>query len=580
VTISCVYHPPPDDASAWYELTHVYVPATACPELLEPARDALLAAADARFEAAPDEARAGSRKLKMKKLSDSKGIKGEITDVAKAGGRGSKTQGGRMCMYGAHSRRASGPSEKVPGKAEKWPDHYNPSGVCADVDSDTVMGGARHGAMQAVAAHAGTLERLETALLPEAGAARRAIADGCDPNAEYRVASKSAAGERTNSTGMSLSLTHGYVVCMHNDSGAALEAIGFAYKAESPLPSGHELLFAVAGCIHPLPVDRDGFVFVAVRGEGVYHGTLPTSSTEPHFADHAGVGSALVNKADLVQLLAERGELGQKPWPTPEELKARREEVAAQKNEGGLAKALRDLAAKQRASEDAQRELVSSLQSAAEAVGDAAGDEAGEGDVGSSSAQGERDAARQAIHAAERQTADGALDMWLTKTDKARERLQAMAGLLPLTGDGEAEAAAEADPEAEENPAAAAEGVPKTREELLVAIADPVREYGLLKTAVSTLATPAFKALKAICAAKGVNVPAAAAEHKKGQPLPDGFSIVKVSCRCPTTVRLAQPYSCSQPPPSRLPPLNLNCKAGPALQLLPPSTHTRHLPST
>ena len=37
VTISCVYHPPKDGASAWYELTHVYVPATALPELLVPA---------------------------------------------------------------------------------------------------------------------------------------------------------------------------------------------------------------------------------------------------------------------------------------------------------------------------------------------------------------------------------------------------------------------------------------------------------------------------------------------------------------------------------------------------------------
>ena len=318
---------------------------------------------------------------------------------------------------------------------------------------------------------------------------------------------------------------------MHNDSGAALEAIGFSYAAESPLPSGHEWLFAVAGCIHPLPVDREGFVFVAVRGKGVYHGTLPTSSTEPHFADHAGVGSALVNKADLVQLLAKGGEPGQKPWPTPEELKARREEVAAQQKEGGLAKEVRDLAAKQRACEDAQRELVSSLQSAAEAVGDGAGDEAGEGEVGSISAQGERDAARQVIHAAERQTADGALDMVVTATDKARERLQAMqamAGLPPLTGDGEAGAAAEAEPEAEESPAAAAEGAPKTREELLDAIADPAREYGLLKTAESTLATPAIKALKAMCAVKGVDVPAAAEAHKKGQPLPDGFFIVKV----------------------------------------------------
>ena len=138
VTISCVYHPPKDDTPAWYELTHVYVPATACPELLTPARDALLSAADARFEPAPDEARAGSRKLKKKKLSDSKGIRGEITDVAKPKGRGSKSQGGRMCMYGAHSRRASGPSDKVSDKAEKWPDHYNPSGARADVDDGTV----------------------------------------------------------------------------------------------------------------------------------------------------------------------------------------------------------------------------------------------------------------------------------------------------------------------------------------------------------------------------------------------------------------------------------------------------------
>jgi len=315
---------------------------------------------------------------------------------------------------------------------------------------------------------------------------------------------------------------------MHNDSGAALEAIGFAYAAQSPLPNGHEWIFAVAGCLHPLPVDRDGFVFVAVRGKGVYHGTLPTSSTEPHFADHAGVGSALVNKADLVQLLAKRDEPGQLPWPTPEELKARREEVAAQKKEGGLAKEVRDLAAKQRACEDAQRELASSLQSAAEAVGNEVGDEASEGEAGSSSAQGEHEAARQAIYAAERQIADGALDVVVSAAAKACERLRAMAGLEPLTGDGEAGAAAEAEPEAEESPAAAAEGVPKTREELLAVIADPAREYGLLKTAESTLATPAIKALKAMCAVKGVDVPAAAEAHKKGQPLPDGFFIVKV----------------------------------------------------
>ena len=342
---------------------------------------------------------------------------------------------------------------------------------------------------------------------------------------------------------------------MHNDSGAALEAIGFSYAAESPLPSGHEWLFAVAGCLHPLPVDRDGFVFVAVRGRGVYHGTLPTSSTEPHFAEHAGVGSALVNKADLVQMLAKRDEPGQLPWPTPEELTARREEVAAQKKEGGLAKEVRDLAAKQRACEDAQRELASSLQSAAEAVGNEAGDEAGEGEAGSSSAQGEHEAARQAIYAAERQIADGALDVVVSAAAKACERLRAMAGLEPLTANCEVEAAAaaaaddegeessnsesEVEADAEEDPAAAAaaEGVPKTQPELLLAIADPEREFGLLKTAESTLATPAIRALKAMCMTKDVPVPEAVAQHRRGggsqagDPLPADMFIVKVRPR-------------------------------------------------
>ena len=89
-----------------------------------------------------------------------------------------------------------------------------------------------------------------------------------------------------------------------------------------------------------------------------------------------------------------------------------------------------------------------------------------------------------------------------------------------------ADAAAEAESEAEESAAAAAGGVPKTREELKAAIAH--HEFGLFKPADSMLATPAIKALKAMCAAKGVNVPAAAAAHKRGQPLPDGFVIMKV----------------------------------------------------
>ena len=45
--------------------------------------------------------------------------------------------------------------------------------------------------------------------------------------------------------------------------------------------------------------------FAAVRGSGVAHGTLPTSSTDWHCANHPGVGSALVSKRELVEEVAE-----------------------------------------------------------------------------------------------------------------------------------------------------------------------------------------------------------------------------------------------------------------------------------
>ena len=240
-TISCVYHPPKDEVlGPWYELTHVYVPKSACPAL-EPAHNALLAVADKRFEADSDaDYAAGSRKLKLLNLSSSGGVRGEITDVAKAGGRGNKVQGGRMCMYGAHMMEVGrGTSVTVPGRAKAWATHYNPSGARADVDDDSVMGDARHDAMQLVAAHAGALERLETALLPGAGAARRAIANGCDPDEEYRVASKDAEGEPSKSTGMSLSLTHGcagHTPCPHLPHRRAPPAFPTDRRAHHPTP--------------------------------------------------------------------------------------------------------------------------------------------------------------------------------------------------------------------------------------------------------------------------------------------------------------------------------------------------------
>ena len=64
----------------------------------------------------------------------------------------------------------------------------------------------------------------------------------------------------------------------------------------------------------------------------------------------------------------------------------------------------------------------------------------------------------------------------------------------------------------EEEGETATGAVPTNREELLVAIAEC--DFGLLTTAESTLATPAIRALKTMCKARGVAVPEAAAKHR------------------------------------------------------------------
>ncbi len=333
---------------------------------------------------------------------------------------------------------------------------------------------------------------------------------------------------------------------MHNDSGAALEAIGFAYAAQTPLPEGHEWLFAVAGCIHPLPVDREGFVFVAVRGKGVHHGTLPTSSTEPHFANHAGIGSALVNKSDLVTLLGKHDEPDQLPFPTPEELKAQQAKVAAEKaaekKQGPLAKAARDLAETQRALEDAQRKHAESLQNAAKAVGDEGGGT--EGEAGSS-AQGEVDAAKQAIHAAEqRLEASGLLEV-TTATAKAAERLQAMAGPDPLVGAVPVEAA---EGEEDEEQDAAAVEMPRSATALFKRMSDPDEQFGVSRDRSCAMAAPAMGQLKEFCTANDLDVPSACEQYGYGQPLPDEYVIVHVRRNTPPSRALCgsmDPHSSS-----------------------------------
>ena len=73
------------------------------------------------------------------------------------------------------------------------------------------------------------------------------------------------------------------------------------------------------------------------------------------------------------------------------------------------------------------------------------------------------------------------------------------------------------------------EVTPQTRAELLAAIADPKREFGLLTTAPSTLLAPAFRALEIFCQTKSMPLPAIWPAHERGQPLPKGCFIVKAS---------------------------------------------------
>ena len=314
-TITCIFHEATSDCDGWYEVTHLFVPSGSLDSsVLEDARVALIAAANARFEFATDEA---GRPFSKRKTP--RNVSGEYFVQE----RGGKAMEGFMFMYGSHARFASGKDEieKVPGCAVEWPARYNEG---RSARSDAAI-------EQAIDDLSSAFTVVESTLMPEAAHYRRLLADDYDPEANFRVIK----GE-PNSTGFSISLTAGYVVMAHDDSGLALELIGFVYPYGTPLPDGHAWEFAVAGCIHPLPKTPDEFVLVAVRGKGVAHGTLPTSSTQPHCASHPGIGSALVSKKDMIRVLDKMRQPNALPAPTQAQIDARRDEVDLAKRKAVL----------------------------------------------------------------------------------------------------------------------------------------------------------------------------------------------------------------------------------------------------
>eukprot|EP00966_Prymnesium_polylepis_P126937 2935712-Prymnesium_polylepis.1 len=91
-----------------------------------------------------------------------------------------------------------------------------------------------------------------------------------------------------------MALAGGYVVEAHNDSGLALEMIAFQCSSTAPMPEAHAWEFVVGGLVQKLPTSPSETVFIAVKGEGCSHVTLPTSSSRPHLALHPGFSTTLV----------------------------------------------------------------------------------------------------------------------------------------------------------------------------------------------------------------------------------------------------------------------------------------------
>ena len=154
-------------------------------------------------------------------------------------------------------------------------------------------------------------------MIPSLAKSRDEIANAHDPQALHRMSEICSA--------FATSLACHYVVTAHDDSGKAAETIQFLNR-NGPLPEGHEWLFVMSGHVHPLPDVIGGSALLFIDGEGVYHGTLPTSSTEPTL-DHGNLGSALVTKKHTLDSFSRQ--MQSRSMTTPEDWLASRTFLAA-----------------------------------------------------------------------------------------------------------------------------------------------------------------------------------------------------------------------------------------------------------
>jgi hypothetical protein len=197
--------------------------------------------------------------------------------VVKRGPR--KRQEGHMVMYG--TQVVYGRNAACLGLTTKW----QPGAYFVTGRRDSQLN-------ELVAALAEEMSVLEEALTPAAAQARAARLDALDPEKKHRISEQCK--------GLSMAVTSGYVASPHADSSVDNEHIIFRCM-DGPLADGHNWSFAIPCYILGLPARKGGGAHVSVA-PGMYHGTLPSSSTEAHHAN-GNLGCALVTKSEVVTAL-------------------------------------------------------------------------------------------------------------------------------------------------------------------------------------------------------------------------------------------------------------------------------------
>jgi hypothetical protein len=131
--------------------------------------------------------------------------------------------------------------------------------------------------------------------VPAVSRLRAKLVKESDPHGLHSVRN-----EADDTATFDISLTDTYVTGPHTEPNAVqglTESI-FLSSETLQLPKGHKWLFAGAGVMCRLDQHQSCRIYVP---PSVWHGTLPTHSTEPS-AWHGGVGSAIVVKKDMVSV--------------------------------------------------------------------------------------------------------------------------------------------------------------------------------------------------------------------------------------------------------------------------------------